>query len=76
MNRRAFIRLLGVGAAGLAVAPLLPVAAPAVVAPALSTSQRFIQHYDVSTDLMVSRMDVLYGYGTLHPNYGIRVVSA
>jgi hypothetical protein len=75
MNRRGFLRLLGAGAAGLAIAPFVP--APAPERPKLTINKipsiRYIQNYDAHTDAMVSRMDVLYGFAALSPAYACRV---
>jgi hypothetical protein len=75
MNRRRFLRLLGAGAAGLAVAPLLPLVAPE--RPKLTVNKlpsiRYIQSYDARTDSWVNRMDVLYGFAELRPSLACRV---
>lgn len=75
MNRRQFLRALGIGAGALAVAPLLP-ALPAPAPPALAfhpkafqflmdpqtgVSLRFIQQFDALAAREVQRMDVLFG---------------
>lgn len=69
MNRRAFLRALGLGAGAVVAAPVLqfiPVPKPKPE----GVSIRFIRQYKVSGD--VSRMDVLYGFGTLRPELAAR----
>lgn len=72
MKRRAFLRLLGGGAAALATAPLLPfVAAPK---PKTAPTMRFVRSFEVQAT-MPARVDVLYGFSQLRPEYICRVIA-
>ncbi len=71
MNRRAFFSSVLGGFAAAAVAPFV-VKALAKPAPAISTSIRFVRHFDMSAG-PVTRMDVLYGFGTLRDSHQCRI---
>lgn len=73
MNRRTFLRRLGAASVGVASAPLLALL-PAPK-PLQTPSIRYIQNYDVPTDTFVSRIDVLYGYGSLRPSLACKVLA-
>ncbi len=38
-------------------------------------SLRFIQGYDITNDVFISRFDVLYGYQTIRPEWGVSVAD-
>ncbi len=77
MNRRRFLRSLGLGAAALASAPLLATlpAAPVMPLATPDISIRFVRLFDAST-MQVSRMDVLYGVGYLRSDFVGRGITA
>lgn len=70
MNRRGFLSTI----AAAAVAPLLPsIPAPPLMKEGISL--RFIRGYDAASGVVLSRMDVLYGFGSFYPEYACRVVD-
>jgi hypothetical protein len=81
VNRRAFLKWMLAApaiAATVDVEQLLWMPTPMVTVPAMPTvmfnghtftSLRLVKQYDVFTDRMVSRMDVLYGVATVQRQY-------
>lgn len=47
---------------------------PALVDPGLS--MRWVKQYDIQSDQMPMKIDVLYGFAAINPNYAARVWSA
>ena len=77
IGRRSFLRRLGIGVVALTLARHLPGIAPAPMAlPDPGVSTRFIQYYDADTDHHVSRFDVLYGFGTVRPDFAVLVEAS
>ncbi len=68
MRRRDFLKAL------IAVPVATAVALKATPPPTRTgISMRFVRHYDIQTDRMPARFDVLYGYGTLQPDLAVRI---
>lgn len=70
MNRRTFLRALGIGAGAVAAAPLLSLV-PMPKPPGLSV--RLVKQWVATGD--VARYDVLYGFATLRPELSVRVLA-
>jgi hypothetical protein len=48
---------------------------PGFVGPDLGISIRFVRQFDITADMMPTRMDVFYGIATLRPDYAVRIHS-
>lgn len=77
-SRRSFLRTLGIGGAAALLSlrlfksldaplyePMLPKSDPGI-------SIRFVREFKMETGT-VSRLDCIYGFGTLHPEFAVRV---
>lgn len=78
MKRRSFLRRLGAAVVGLTLARELPgiaVAPPVVPKPEHepAIAIRMVRQFDI--DQGVTRFDILYGFGTIRPDLGVRIVS-
>ncbi len=86
MTRRGFLsRLLALPIAAV-LAIKIP-ARPQIERPSLAINRppeptpenrfgiRFIRQYEVQADRFPARLDVLYGIGTLRPNFAVRVAG-
>lgn len=71
MNRRRFLKALGIGVGAVALAPVLPLV-PAVPPPL--RGDWFAATKDVPVQ-RVPRMDILYGYAVLRPELACRVLA-
>ena len=71
MNRRTFLRALGIGAGTVALAPVLPF----VPAPVEHLFKPLMLHPDAFKMLFNPpiRMDVLYGVGVMRPDLACRL---
>ncbi len=79
MNRRAFLRLLGLGSVAVAVAPTVLEAltcAPAAPPPLAFSSTAFMRAFDPMDAALVNRFDVLYGFGCMAPQMACRIEGA
>lgn len=67
MNRRGFFkRLLGAALAPLVAKVLPKPPAPPLAPEELGLSIRFIRSFEPASDVMISRLDILYGIAPLH----------
>ena len=75
MNRRDFIRALGIGAGAVALAPVLPF----VPAPPVEHLFKPLKLHPDAFKMLFNppiRMDVLYGVGVMHPDHQCQVMGA
>lgn len=72
IGRRGFLKAIGVCVLGMALA----LKAPERKKPIQTVSERFITSYDLNAHQFVNRMDVLYGYGVVRPDWPIRIEGA
>jgi hypothetical protein len=76
VNRRRFLALLGTGAAGLALAPMLPIAGPtpaqaAAIGAGPGIAIRYIQAWEL--EQISTRLDVLYGMSVVRRDLACRI---
>jgi len=72
IKRRHFIAALGLAVLGVATVQI-PVAPPPLVFEPLAFSVRFLKAYDVVTDRHAARVDVLYGWAKMQPEFAVRL---
>lgn len=74
-TRRSFLRLLGAAAIGLTLGgfPTRALELPSLAPVEPSLSMRFVQSWDVVSDIRPARIDVLYGFASLNPKFAVRV---
>lgn len=82
LTRRGFFgRLVAVSVGAAAAMQAKPIVPPLMLnmnafKGLFKPSVRYIQHYDVTTDQMIKRLDVRYGYGCIAPNTACRIDNA
>lgn len=82
ITRRGFLARVGAvfvaGRSGLSrpVVPALAFHPQAFEMAGEGLSMRFVRQYDISTDRMPMRLDVLYGVGIMRPEFACRILDA